>query len=59
MKNYILAFIIICFFVKVDAQTLTEQIPYSNDSRVITTGVPFLLIAGVINSVSKIKSIVA
>jgi len=46
MKNYILAFIIICFFVKVDAQTLTEQIPYSNDSRVITTGVPFLLIAG-------------
>jgi len=46
MKNYILAFITICFFAKVNAQTLTEQIPYSNDSRVITTGVPFLLIAG-------------
>lgn len=45
MKNYILAFITIGFFAKVNAQTLTEQIPFTNDSRVITTGVPFLLIA--------------
>ncbi len=45
MKNYILAFITIGFFAKVNAQTLTEVIPYTNDSRVITTGVPFLLIA--------------
>ena len=46
MKNYILAFITISFFAKIDAQTITEKIPNSNDSRVITTGVPFLLIAG-------------
>ncbi|WP_412986369.1 type IX secretion system outer membrane channel protein PorV [Pontimicrobium sp. IMCC45349] len=45
MKNYILALITIGFFAKVNAQTATEVIPYSNDSRVITTGVPFLLIA--------------
>ena len=45
MKNYILALITIGFFVKGNAQTLTEIIPYSQDSRVITTGVPFLLIA--------------
>jgi len=46
MKNFILALLTICFFVNVNAQTLTEQIPFSNDSRVITTAVPFLLIAG-------------
>lgn len=45
MKNYILALITIGFFVKGNAQTTTTIIPYSNDSRVITTGVPFLLIA--------------
>ncbi len=45
MKNYILALITLGFFVQGNAQTLTEIIPYSNDSRVITTGVPFLLIA--------------
>lgn len=45
MKHYIFAFIALSFFIKVNAQTLTEVIPYSNDSRVITTGVPFLLIA--------------
>ncbi|MBE9489281.1 MAG: type IX secretion system outer membrane channel protein PorV [Bacteroidetes bacterium] len=44
MKNYILALLTISFFTKVNAQT-TELIPYTNDSRVITTGVPFLLIA--------------
>ncbi|MCF6295410.1 MAG: type IX secretion system outer membrane channel protein PorV [Flavobacteriaceae bacterium] len=43
MKNYILAFITIGFFVKANAQTTI--IPNTNDSRVITTGVPFLLIA--------------
>lgn len=32
-------------FAQGKAQILTEVIPYSNDSRVITTGVPFLLIA--------------
>ena len=45
MKNYILALITLGFFVQGNAQTLTEIIPYSQDSRVITTGVPFLLIA--------------
>ena len=43
MKNYILAFITIGFFAKVSAQTTI--IPNDTDSRVITTGVPFLLIA--------------
>ncbi|TJY36527.1 type IX secretion system outer membrane channel protein PorV [Pontimicrobium aquaticum] len=46
MKNYILALMILGFLAKSNAQqTLTQIIPYSNDSRVITTGVPFLLIA--------------
>ena len=45
MKHYIFAFITLSFFIKVNAQTLTEVIPNPNDSRVITTGVPFLLIA--------------
>lgn len=45
MKNYVLALITIGFFTNVNAQTLTEIIPNANDSRVITTGVPFLLIA--------------
>jgi hypothetical protein len=45
MKHYIFAFITLSFFINVNAQTLTEVIPNPNDSRVITTGVPFLLIA--------------
>ena len=45
MRNYIIALITLGMFTQVKAQTLTEIIPYSNDSRVITTGVPFLLIA--------------
>lgn len=45
MRNYIIALITLGVFAQVKAQTLTEVIPYSNDSRVITTGVPFLLIA--------------
>jgi Type IX secretion system protein PorV len=44
MKNYIFALITIGFFARVNAQ-ITQLIPNSNDSRVITTGVPFLLIA--------------
>jgi hypothetical protein len=44
MKKYILTFIIFGFLVKVQAQN-TVVIPNSNDSRVITTGVPFMLIA--------------
>lgn len=43
MKNYILALITIGFFTQINAQT-TTIIP-NDDSRVITTGVPFLLIA--------------
>jgi len=42
MKNYILAFITLGLFIKVGAQTTI--IPDPNDSRVITTGVPFVLI---------------
>ncbi len=45
MRNYFIALITLGMFTQVKAQTLTEIIPYSNDSRVITTGVPFLLIA--------------
>jgi hypothetical protein len=45
MRNYIIALMTLGVFAQVKAQTLTEVIPYSNDSRVITTGVPFLLIA--------------
>lgn len=42
MKHYILAFITLGIFIKAGAQTIVEN---PNDSRVITTGVPFLLIA--------------
>ncbi|MBT8256933.1 MAG: type IX secretion system outer membrane channel protein PorV [Bacteroidia bacterium] len=45
MKQYILALITIGSLLQLQAQTTTEVIPYSNDSRVITTAVPFLLIA--------------
>ncbi|NND25876.1 MAG: type IX secretion system outer membrane channel protein PorV [Flavobacteriaceae bacterium] len=45
MKNYIFTFLTLCLIVPISAQTETEVIPYSNDTRVITTGVPFLLIA--------------
>ena len=45
MKNYTTALMIIGMLCQAKAQTLTEIIPYSNDTRVITTGVPFLLIA--------------
>ena len=45
MRKYIIALITLGMFAQVKAQTLTEIIPYSNDTRVITTGVPFLLIS--------------
>jgi hypothetical protein len=45
MKNYLIVLMSLGLFAQVKAQTSTEIIPYSNDSRVITTGVPFLLIA--------------
>ncbi|MBT8266210.1 MAG: type IX secretion system outer membrane channel protein PorV [Bacteroidia bacterium] len=45
MKNYIFTILTLCLIVPISAQTETEVIPYSNDTRVITTGVPFLLIA--------------
>ncbi len=45
MKNYVLALLTFGFVVQINAQTTTEVIPYTNDTRVITTGVPFLLIA--------------
>jgi len=44
MKKFFLALLATAFLTQLYAQT-TEVIPYSNDSRVITTGVPFLLIA--------------
>ena len=45
MKQFILALITIGSLLQLQAQTITQVIPYSNDSRVITTAVPFLLIA--------------
>ena len=45
MKKYFLALISLGFFAQVNAQNPTTFIPNNNDSRVITTGVPFLLIA--------------
>ena len=46
MRNYILALVALGFCIQSSAQQLTQVIPYSQDSRVITTAVPFLLIAG-------------
>ena len=45
MKKYILTIVIAFFAININSQTSTEIIPNPNDSRVITTGVPFLLIA--------------
>ncbi|MBT8288083.1 MAG: PorV/PorQ family protein, partial [Bacteroidia bacterium] len=45
MKHYLLALITISSLLQLNAQTTTQVIPYANDSRVITTAVPFLLIA--------------
>ena len=46
MKKYFLTLISLIFVGQLDAQTIiTERVPYANDSRVITTAVPFLLIA--------------
>lgn len=45
MKNQILILLAGFFATQIQAQTLTTIVPDSNDSRVITTGVPFTLIA--------------
>lgn len=45
MKNLILLTLALALVVNANAQETTVIIPNSNDSRVITTGVPFLLIA--------------
>ena len=45
MKKYILTFFIAMIAIKNNSQNPTVVIPNENDSRVITTGVPFLLIA--------------
>ena len=44
MKNFILALFSLCVIAKINAQNPTTVFP-QEDSRVITTGVPFLLIA--------------
>ena len=45
MRNYILTLLALFFLIQIKAQNPTTVIPNSNDTRVITTGVPFLLIA--------------
>jgi len=45
MKNLILLTLALAFVAKTNAQETTVIIPNENDSRVITTGMPFLLIA--------------
>ena len=45
MKKYILTFFMAVIAIKSNSQNSTVVIPNENDSRVITTGVPFLLIA--------------
>ncbi|OBQ56063.1 type IX secretion system outer membrane channel protein PorV [Tamlana sp. s12] len=46
MKNKLLLLLAFAFIYKLEAQTTTYIEPNSNDTRVITTGMPFLLIAG-------------
>ena len=45
MKKLIYSALLSLIALNLNSQTLTEVTPNSNDSRVITTGVPFLLIA--------------
>ncbi|GGH46886.1 hypothetical protein IA57_09040 [Mangrovimonas yunxiaonensis] len=45
MKKYILALSALYFGAQIQAQTTVLQLPESQDSRVITTGLPFVLIA--------------
>ena len=45
MKKYILSLALAFIAININSQTSTDIIPTPNDSRVITTGVPFLLIA--------------
>ena len=44
MNNKIILIVMLCIFSKINAQN-TTIIPAANDSRVITTGLPFVLIA--------------
>ena len=44
MKKYILTFFMAMIAINSNSQNQTVVIPNENDSRVITTGVPFLLI---------------
>ena len=45
MRYYIIFFTLLLFTFESISQTETQIVPNPNDSRVITTGVPFLLIA--------------
>ena len=45
MKNYFFSFLIILFFQNFQSQEVSTQVVADQDTRVITTGVPFLLIA--------------
>ncbi|MCT4630268.1 type IX secretion system outer membrane channel protein PorV [Winogradskyella sp.] len=45
MKTYVLAFIALITYSSIYSQNAVQTIPNDSDSRVITTGVPFMLIA--------------
>ncbi|MBD0830757.1 type IX secretion system outer membrane channel protein PorV [Aestuariibaculum sediminum] len=45
MKNQLFFLLALAFVLNISAQTPTTIIPNNNDSRVITTGMPFILIA--------------
>ena len=45
MRYHIFIFVLFLFTTRIISQTETQIVPNPNDSRVITTGVPFLLIA--------------
>ena len=45
MKNYFFSFLILLFFQNFQSQEISTQVVPDQDTRVITTGVPFLLIA--------------
>ena len=45
MKNYFFSFLTILFFQNFQSQEISTQVVPDQDTRVITTGVPFLLIA--------------
>ena len=45
MRNYFFSFLTILFFQNFQSQEISTQVVPDQDTRVITTGVPFLLIA--------------